>query len=167
MEFVCSLIPFFPEFLSCVPFLSFLKMARSFPCVQTLLKFKKFALEPVDADGNCFYRAVSKGYYKDVDMHHMLRRTTIDNMIEDAEKYENLFESKKSMLGMLNANKRLGVWNSDLADLVPQAVANLLNCRLVIYAVAENDEVKEYSFGEGDKIRLLLKDNHYSLLIKD
>ncbi len=142
-------------------------MSRSFPCVQTLLKFKKFVLEPVDADGNCFYRAVAKGYYKDDDMHHMLRRTTIEHMVDASEYYGQLFESKKSLIGKLNANKRLGVWNSDLADLVPLAVSQLLNCRLEIYAVSEDEKVQKYTFGEGEKIRLLLRDNHYSLLVKD
>lgn len=142
-------------------------MSRSFPCVQTLLKYKKLFLDTVDSDGNCFYRAVAKGYYKDVDMHHMLRRTTIEHMMEDVEEYEGLFESKNSLMGKLNANKRLGVWNSDLADLVPLAVAKLLNCKLEIYAVSDNAEVKTYEFGEGEKIRLLLRNNHYDLLVKN
>ena len=142
-------------------------MSRSFACIQTLLKHKKLCLEKVEPDGNCFYRAVAKSYYKDVDMHHLLRRITMEHMMEDAEEYEGLFESKKSLVAKLNANKRLGVWNSDLADLVPLAVANLLNCRLEIYAVAENEKVQTYVFGEGEKIRLLLRNNHYDLLIKD
>ncbi len=141
-------------------------MNRSFPCLQTLLNFRKFHVVPVDADGNCFYRAVAKGYYKDIDMHHMLRRTTIEHMMEDVAEYAPYFESQKSLLGKLNANKRLGVWNTDLADLIPQAVAALLHCQINVYAVADNEEVVRYSFGEGQKIHLLLRNNHYELLVK-
>jgi hypothetical protein len=119
------------------------------------------------ADGNCFYRAVSVAYYKDVNMHHLLRRLTMEHMLETVDTYSPYFESPKSMLGKLNANKRLGVWNSDLADLVPHAVAQLLNCRIEVYAVSDEDEVIRYSFGEGEKIRLLRNDNHYDLLFKN
>ncbi len=118
-------------------------------------------------DGNCFYRAVSTGYYKDVDMHHLLRRTTMEHMMESVETYAPYFESVKSLNGKLNANKRLGVWNSDLADLVPHAVSQLLNCCVEIYDVDENEQIVRYTFGEGQKIRLLRKENHYDLLLKD
>ncbi len=157
-------IPSFNSFLS---YFTFSNMSRSFPCVQTLLKYRKFCVDTVDADGNCFYRAVAKGYYKDVTMHHLLRRTTIEHMMEDSAEYEPLFESKKTLVAKLNANKRLGVWNSDLADLVPLAVANLLQCQIDVYSVDDTEEVMKYSFGKGEKIRLLLRNNHYDLLVKN
>ncbi len=143
-------------------------MASSrFTSVPILLRSRKLQQVPMAADGNCFYRAVSTGYYKDVDMHHMLRRTTMEHMMESENTYAPYFESVKSMMGKLIANKRLGVWNSDLADLVPHAVAQLLNCCVEIYDVDENDEVVRYTFGEGEKIRLLRKNNHYDLLAKN
>jgi hypothetical protein len=164
-------LPSFPSF-PCIPYIPYkptaTKMATSrFTSVPVLLSTRKLRRIPIVDDGNCFYRAVSTGYYKDVDMHHLLRRTTIEHMLESMDTYSPYFESPKSMLGMLNANKRLGVWNSDLADLVPHAVAQLLNCRIEVYAVTEDDQVIRYSFGEGEKIRLLRKDSHYELLLKN
>ena len=116
------------------------------------------------ADGNGFYRAISTAYYKDVEMHHLLRRTTMEHMMEDD--YSDYFTSRKSFQGILNANKRLGVWNSDLADVVPLAVAKMLGCCIEVYSVYDG-EVRKYSFGEGTKIRLLHSNNHYDLLLKD
>ncbi len=143
-------------------------MASSrFSSTATLMRSRKLRSVAMVADGNCFYRAVATGYHKDVDMHHLLRRTTMEHMMESADTYMPYFESEKTMMGKLNANKRLGVWNSDLADLVPHAVASMLSCCIEVYAVDDNDEVTKYVFGEGEKIRLLRKDNHYDLLLKD
>ncbi len=101
-------------------------------------------------------------------MHPTLRLFAMEHMLDNAEIYQPFFESFMAMKRRLTANKRLGVWNSDLADLVPVAVASLLQCRLDIYAVSEDDEVVRYSFGEsGDRIHLLYKDNHYDLLVKN
>lgn len=142
-------------------------MASRFISVPTLLRSRKLRQIPMLADGNCFYRAVSTGYYKDVDMHHLLRRITIEHMLENVDTYAPYFESLQKIVGKLNANKRLGVWNSDLGDLVPHAVAQLLNCCIEVYAVTEDGQVIRYTFGEGEKIRLLCKDNHYDLLLKE
>lgn len=119
-------------------------------------------------DGNCFYRAVAAAYYKDVTMHPTLRFFTMDHMLDSADVYQHFFESFMSMKRRLTANKRLGVWNTDLADLVPFAISRLLQCRLEIYAVTDDEEVLKHSFGEsGDTIRLLYKNNHYDLLVKN
>jgi hypothetical protein len=143
-------------------------MASRFASVPTLLRSRKLRTVPMMGDGNCFYRAVCAAYYKDVDMHHLLRRITIEHMMDDADVYEHFFESRAAMLRRMTANKRPGVWNSDLADLVPVAVAKLLGCCIEVYSVVE-DEVIRYRFGEdlGSPIRLLHKDNHYDLLLKD
>jgi hypothetical protein len=153
-------------FLSYIPYIPY-KMSSRFTSVSTLLRSRKLRRVSMVGDGNCFYRAVATGYHKDVDMHHLLRRITMEHMLEAVDVYAPYFESMRHLVGKLNANKRLGVWNSDLADLVPHAVAQLLTCAIEIYNVSENDEVIRYSFGEGTKIRLLRKDNHYDLLLKE
>ncbi len=119
------------------------------------------------ADGNCFYRAISSAVYKDAEMHHLLRRMTMEHMLEDLNEYEPFFDSAVSLRRKIISNKRTRVWNSDLADIVPLAVARLLACRIHIYSVAEDEEVTHYTFGEsGNTIRLLHHDNHYELLLK-
>lgn len=138
-----------------------------FPSIPVLLRSRKFHRVPMMMDGNCFYRAVCAEYHKDVDLHHLLRRTVIEYMLESSDVYGKYFPSMRIMLGRLNANKRIGVWNSDLADLVPHAVAQMLGCCIEVYAVTEDEQVIRYSFGEGTKIRLLRQNNHYDLLAKD
>ncbi len=131
------------------------------------MRTRKLHQIPTVADGNCFYRAVCTAYHKDVELHHLLRRTTMEHMLESVDTYSKFFPSMRVMLAKLNANKRLGVWDSDLADLVPHAVATMLGCCIEVYAVAQTEEVIKYSFGEGQKIRLLRKGNHYDVLLKD
>ena len=149
-----------------------------FASVQTLLQARKFRVVPMVGDGNCFYRAVATAYYKDVDMHPTLRNFTMEHMLDSAETYQPFFETFLAMKRRLTANKRLGVWNSDLADLVPAAVASLLGCRVEVYSVcSETDEVIRHRFEPCDAInasnsstttiRLLHKKNHYELLLKD
>ena len=101
-------------------------------------------------------------------MHLMLRRTLMEHMWEDKGEYEPYFESPKKFSAVLTANKRAGVWNSDLADLVPLAMTKLLAIKVVVYSL-EDEEVAKYTFGEqfaGEPIRMLHKDNHYDLLVK-
>jgi hypothetical protein len=43
----------------------------------------------------------------------------------------------------------------------------MLGCCIEVYAVTEAEEVIKYTFGDGQKIRLLRKDNHYDVLMKD
>ncbi len=100
-------------------------------------------------------------------MHHLLRRITMEHMLEDLNEYEPFFESPAVLRRKLISNKRICVWNTDLADIVPMAVARLLACCIHIYSVTADDEVVHYSFGEsGTTIRLLHHNNHYDLLLK-
>lgn len=119
-------------------------------------------------DGNCFYRAAATHLYADPNKHLLLRRTLIEHMAEEQGQYVPFFESPKKFQNVLHANKRAGVWNSDLADLVPVALAQLLNIRVEVFSVADTGEIQKYTFGseQPNPIRLLLKDNHYDLLIK-
>jgi hypothetical protein len=121
-------------------------------------------------DGNCFYRAVAAAVYGTPKTHKDLRGRIMNHMLEMEAMYSAFFESPKRFRGVLSANKRLGVWNSDLADLVPSAVANMLGVSLEVYSVADDESVVRYIFNEehvGDsKIRLLHQDNHYDLLLR-
>jgi hypothetical protein len=146
-------------------------MASVFPSLSILMNSRKFTILPMLGDGNCFYRAVAAAYYKDIDMHHMLRRLVMEHILEDESMYSTYVDSsnKKSFRGIVNANKRLGVWNTDLADVVPVAISRTLNCRVEVYAMQGSHEISKYVFGaeHGSPIRLLLRDNHYDLLVKE
>lgn len=115
---------------------------------------------PMIADGNSFFRAISVAYYNDVEMHRILRQITMDHMMEDASIFEPLFESKDAFERRVTANKCPGTWNVDLGDVIPAAVAKLLQCCIEIYSV---EDIFRYRFGD-KKIRLLQRKNHYDLL---
>ncbi len=138
-----------------------------FSSIKTLLSTKKLTLTAIKGDGNCFYRAIATAYYKDPDMHFPLRRSLMDHMLAEAEEYSLYFEDTSRFTRVLRANKRKGVWNSDLCDLVPMAVSKLLNIRVEVYSVIDN-EIIRYVFGEKNPntLRLLHQDNHYDLLVK-
>lgn len=121
------------------------------------------------ADGNCFYRAVAAAFYNNPNAHISLRSNLMNYMLEMEEFYASLFESRRHFRAVLAANKRLGVWNSDLADMVPIAAASLLQIRLEVFRVCEDGKVARYIFNEsqaGPKIRLLHEDNHYDVLMR-
>ncbi len=138
-----------------------------FSSIKTLLSTKKLTLTAIKGDGNCFYRAIATAYYKDPDMHFPLRRSLMDHMLAEADEYSLYFEDTSRFTRVLRANKRKGVWNSDLCDLVPMAVSKLLNIRVEVYSVIDN-EIIRYVFGEKNPntLRLLHQDNHYDLLVK-
>jgi hypothetical protein len=141
-----------------------------FASVPVLLKTRKLRRVPMVPDGNCFYRAVAAAVHGSPKTHKDLRSRLMDHMLEMEATYSPFFESQARFRRVLAANKRLGVWNSDLADIVPCAVANLLGVVLEVYSVTDDDSVVRYSFNEeqtgGQKIRLLHEHNHYDLLLK-
>ena len=143
-------------------------MTARFASLPLLLRTRKLKLVPIKGDGNCFYRAVATGYYRDSEMHFILRRAIMDHIQSSIEDYAIFFDSVAKFTRVVTANKRKGVWNSDLCDIVPLAVSQLLNIRVEVFSVVDN-EVIRYVFGE-DKpstLRLLHQDNHYDLLKKD
>ena len=144
-------------------------MSSSFSSLSVLLKSRKLRQVAMPADGNCFYRAVAAAYHGDQDMHHMLRRALMDYILEEKSQFQALFESPRSFTGTVVANRRAGVWNSDLADLVPAAIATYLGARVEVYSVQKDESVKRYVFGSeggGERIRILHHDNHYDLLTR-
>lgn len=143
--------------------------ATRFASVPVLLKARKLRRVPMVADGNCFYRAVAAAFYNNTRAHESLRHRIMDYMLEMEDIYTALFESPRRFRAVLAANKRLGVWNSDLADIAPFAAANLLQVRLEVFSVCEGGEVARYIFNEsqtGLKVRLLHEDNHYDVLLR-
>lgn len=140
-----------------------------FASVSILLKSRKLRRVPMVADGNCFYRAVAAAIYKNANAHKSLRTKLMEYMLEYKSVYGALFESEHRFRGILSANKRLGVWNTDLADIAPLAMANLLGITLEIFFVGDDGEVRRYTFNEslsGTKIRLLHENNHYDVLLR-
>jgi hypothetical protein len=153
--------------------LSFLPtMASRFLSLPALLKSRKFRILEMIGDGNCFYRAIARAYHNDEDFHLFIRQTLMNNILEDPAPYTAFFENEKKLRNLAAANKRPNVWNSDLADIVPFGIANLLQVRVEVYSVnGEDGGVSKFVFGEefgGQPIRIVHRNgNHYDLLLKD
>ena len=124
----------------------------------------------ITGDGNCFYRALALAVYDDESFHTSIRQTTVNSIQSDAETYLPWFsKNEKRFLAALHANKRTGVWNTEIADIVPQVVPDVLDINLGI--VDYDDDTKMitiHKFGEcaGRKTVWLLRmeGNHYDLL---
>jgi OTU domain-containing protein 3 len=146
-------------------------MASRFLSLSALLKSRKLRVVEITGDGNCFYRAVARAFHKDEDFHLLIRSTLMEHIVEDPTPYTAFFENEKRLRNLAHANKKPNTWNSDLADVVPFGISNLLNCRVEVYSVNGNDGgVSKFVFGEdkGSPIRLMhVNGNHYNLLEKN
>jgi hypothetical protein len=125
----------------------------------------------ITGDGNCFYRALAIAVYDDESFHTTIRSTTMNTIQSDAETYLPYFsKNEKRFLTALHANKRTGVWNTEIADIVPQVVPDILDVNLGI--VDYDDDTKMltiHKFGESAErktVWLLRTDgSHYDLLV--
>jgi len=77
-----------------------------------------------------------------------------------------LSDNVPNMLRAISANRRLGVWNTEISDLAVTVVANLLNVTLKIHNVNADNSIYSFTVGEGETIIHLLRTNgnHYDLL---
>ncbi len=147
-------------------------MASRFLSVSALLKSRKLRVVEITGDGNCFYRAVARAYHNDEDFHLLVRQTLMNNILEDPAPYTAFFEDESRLRRLASANKKPNTWNSDLADIVPFGISNLLGVRVEVYSVnGEDGGVSKFVFGEdngGSPIRLMhMNGNHYNLLEKN
>ncbi len=125
----------------------------------------------IKGDGNCFYRALALAVYDDESFHTTIRSTAINTIQCDADTYLPYFsKDEKRFLAALHANKRNGVWNTEIADIVPTVVPDVLDINLGI--VDYNDTTKMitiHKFGESrdrKTVWLLRTDgSHYDLLV--
>jgi len=149
-------------------FLSFPKMSDS---LFDFLYERQQNIRIIAGDGNCFYRALALAVYDDESFHTTIRSTTINSIQMDAETYLPYFsKNEKRFLAALHANKRTGVWNTEIADIVPQVVPDVLDINLGI--VDYDDDTKMltiHKFGEcaGRKTVWVLRTDgsHYDLLV--
>jgi hypothetical protein len=145
-------------------------MSSRFLSLPSLLRSRKLRILPVASDGNCFYRAVSRAYYKDEEFHGLLRRTLMEHIIEETAHYTTLFDNEEKLKNLAHSNKRLNCWNSDLADIVSFGISNMLNIKIEVYRLNKDESVSKYVFGSdcgGPSICLLnVNRNHYNLLEK-
>ena len=141
------------------------------PVLNSFLEKAGLRRIAITEDGNCFYRALSLAYYKDEGLHHTLRLMTMNRLREDTDMYEAYF-ANCNFKRCIIANRREGVWNTGIADIIPAVVTDLLNICLVIHNYdtdTQTMQIHEYGNGNGDRERINMlrtNDNHYDLLEK-
>ena len=123
----------------------------------------------VAADGNCFYRAISLALYGTEDRHRTLRAGTMASLMRKRDSYGILFETPERFIRCVHANKRDGVWNTEISDLAPDAVTDVLGVHIIIYNknifTDTIDPPVEFNTGASTTVRLMRVANcHYNLL---
>lgn len=93
----------------------------------------------------------------------------MDRIVEDKDKYAvYLSDTIKNMVRTVTANRRLGVWNTEISDLAVTVVPELLNVTLKIHDVNADNVINTYTVKATDEkaiIHLLRTNgNHYDLL---
>lgn len=124
-------------------------------CLDTFLKKENLNLINVLADGNCFFRALTKhltlSHLKLSDLHlpydkpdhKILRKIVTDTMKKHGRNVSHVLEySDKTPLEIIEELAEDGAWYEDSGDIIPQFAARALNITLVIYNMAEPIEGK-------------------------
>lgn len=147
------------------------KICSSIPIrsVSVLLTEYKKAVHSISKDGNCFYRALALSEHKDESFHKSIRYFAMNHIQSNAEEYIPIFGDSSTFYRCLNANKRDGVWNTEIADIAPTIIPDILDVHLIIYDYIEgSDTIGVYTFGDPSMktVELLrTNNNHYDLLI--
>jgi hypothetical protein len=134
---------------------------------MSFLISNNFQLSQIPGDGNCFYKAVAEAYYKDQEFHKTLRHMTMNRLVDEREKYAvYLSDNITNMMRTIAANRRLGVWNTEISDLAVTIVPELLKVTLKIHDVNADTKINTITIGESETIIHLLRTNgnHYDLL---
>jgi hypothetical protein len=121
---------------------------------------------PVIPDGNCFYTTM--GFFSELDADSM-RKKIMDYMTENKAFYSVYFESEKDFLSRVKANRRPGVWNSDICDIVPQAASQMLKRTIIVHNYTDNRTFNLITFEHenptGNAIHVFRKSDHYEILL--
>jgi len=127
-----------------------------------------FTRIPVASDGNCFYTAI--GFFCGQTAAAM-RRLIIQYLILKRAEYSILFESETDFIKAIKANSLSGIWNTDLADILPYAVAHLLQREVIVHNY-DGKNIKEIRIPVticilGPSIHLFRSNSHYEILLKN
>ena len=131
---------------------------------QLIEGFTRF---PVAPDGNCFYTAT--GFFCGLNAYEM-RELVMKYFIHRKAEYSIFFESENDFIKAVRQNSSPRVWNSELCDIAPHAVAQLLKRHIIIHNYI-GTEVKEIytpvenSVTIASPIHLFRSNDHYEILL--
>lgn len=143
-------------------------MATATATLDSFLSENDYILMEIDGDGNCFYRAAAIALFKNESKHKVLRDIMMDHMLTKTDTYAEYFASDIQYRRKVSANRRSGVWNTEIADIVPVELAIKFDITLVIHDCNEiTKKVTTRKYGRGaTRVHLMrTNDGHYSLLV--
>jgi hypothetical protein len=128
------------------------------------------ALVRIPGDGNCFFRSISLAAYGTMDKHMDLRKFTMASLMRKKDTYAVYFESPAEFAARVEECKESGKWNTDIIDLAPDVLADLINSTIVIHnyrsATDTFDEPIVFSGGQLRTVHVVRVYNcHYHLLL--
>jgi len=136
--------------------------------VQAYQLVEGFTRCPVASDGNCFYTAT--GFFCGTNALEM-RSIVMSYFIYKKAEYSIFFESEADFLEAVRANRQDRVWNSELCDIAPHAVAQILKRDIIIHNF-DGSTIQEITTPLENKdeiiappIHLFRSYNHYEILI--
>lgn len=129
-----------------------------------------FTRIPVAPDGNCFYTAIS--FFCGLNAVTMRHRILKYLVLKRAE-YSIFFESEAAFIKAIKENSVARIWNTDLADILPHAAAQLLQRDIIIHNY-DGKSIKQirvpYSSTEicgSIPIHLFRGNCHYEILLEN
>lgn len=123
---------------------------------------------PVAADGNCFYTAT--GFFCGATAAEM-REITMKYFIFKKAEYSIFFESETDFMKAVKVNSAPKVWNSELCDIAPHAVAQILKRAIIIHNY-DGKKITEINTPVEDlalypPLHLFRSNHHYEILIEN
>ncbi len=142
------------------------KMKKSVSATAAYQIVPGFTRCPVNPDGNCFY--TSTGFFCNLNANEM--RANLMNYIGSNKAFYSIFfETEKEFMACVRANRRPGVWNSDICDIAPQAAAQMLKRTIIIHNYSADETFNLITFAVenpcGNDIHLFRKSHHYEILL--
>jgi len=122
---------------------------------------------PVAPDGNCFYTA--SGFFCGLNANEM-RKLLMNYFIFKKAEYSILFESQEDFIKAVKINSITSVWNSELCDIAPHAVAQILKRDIIIhnyngFIITEIYTPVEFCTAIYQPIHLFRSNDHYEILL--
>lgn len=129
-------------------------------------------MKKIDADGNCFFRAVSfclrypRNGRTGCDIpHEVIRRELVTYMEDNMERYMALsgIDDALEFYRQLEFLTELGNWNCNLADLLPKACSEFYGLRLDIQSknAKTNQKIGRMT---SPLVKLVLDGSHYDVV---
>ena len=104
-----------------------------------LLSSNNLTLIQTDSDGDCFFNAIRCRISTENNTASTLRAYVCDHLMKNENSYTEFLhfpdeQKSQAYSKKVNTIETAGIWNNDISDLVPVAVANIFNTKITIFS---------------------------------